>query len=1098
MSTPDPAPGRPVIVTRLRPPRRRRDILARPRLLALLAANLDRKLILVSAGAGYGKTSLLVDYADAAGLPVCWYRLEPSDADPPLFFEHLIASLREHYPGVGARTGRMLYGEEKLDIEAVVGSLVNEIVDDIPDLFLLVLDDYQHLDDAVVVNAAMDMLLHYLPDNCRVILSSRTLPKKLTLTRLAGEGQVAGLGREALCFTREEIGRLVAHVHGRRLEPGQLAALDALSEGWVAALVLASGQLLADVPLDPRGVASDHAALFAYLAQEVLGRQPAAVQSFLLRTSVLESLTPSLCDAVLGRADSAAMLTELEEQNLFVVPFAGEGVWYRYHPLFHEFLQRRLATEPAVEVPELHRRAAAWFRAAGLADEVVDHLLQAGDHSEAAVAMLAQVNGLAASGRWRQIRRWVEALPEAVARRQPVLLERLGVAQVQLGDIREGLEAMNAAVDAFAAANDALGLAHVLVQRGPALRLMGRLGEAEADSVQALKRFSSDKGGEGRGLAAGEAHRNLGACRALSGDLAAARSELEAALRCFETADNATLAAHTHSDLAALYQLAGDTDTALGHSEAARRHYEAVGNVGAQALAMNNSAMALHAQGRLEAARVLLAEAAELTRSAGAMRTEALVLVGLGDVLADLDRLDEAVGHYERGLRLARQVGEMPLVVYGVAAWADALRLSGAAAEGRSLLASAGDELAPYHYAYETAHLAYVRGMLAMDHLDFDAADEYLAAASAALQELGARREELRARLAGVALADRGGDPASADTRWQEVMARLAGLPYPESLAPAARRLPEVQARLRQAPARVQRALSSAAAAATGAGPRPPALAVLGPKRAAEPRGAAVAPDLTVLALGPPEIRVAGLTISGNAWQTQVARDLFLYLVDRPEGAARWELMAAFWPDSDETRARGALHSTVYRARAVVGKPWLLAEADRYRVPRSGRLAYDVAELESKLALARAGATPEPERIAALEAGLGLVRGPYLDGIADEWSHDRREVLALAITDGLVALAGAYLRAGAVSDALATYRRVVDRDPLREDAHRGLMRAYAASGDRSRALVQYERLAAVLQSELACRPDAATEALERAIRSAAPRLPDEPVLLRST
>jgi ATP/maltotriose-dependent transcriptional regulator MalT/DNA-binding SARP family transcriptional activator len=1095
VSAPDPAPSRPVIVTKLRPPRRRRDILARPRLLALLAANLDRKLILVSAGAGYGKTSLLVDYADAAGLPVCWYRLEPSDADPSVFFEHLIASLREHYPGVGARTGRMLYGEEKLDIEAVVGSLVNEIVDDIPDLFLLVLDDYQHLDDAVVVNAAMDLLLHYLPDNCRVILSSRTLPKKLTLTRLAGEGQVAGLGREALCFTREEIGNLVAHVHGRRLDARQLAALDALSEGWVAALVLASGHLLAGVPLDPRASAADHTALFAYLAQEVLGRQSAAVQSFLLRTSVLETLTPGLCDALLARSDSAAMLTELEEQNLFVVPFAGDGVWYRYHPLFHEFLQRRLAAEPALDVADLHRRAAAWFRAAGLADEAVGHLLQAGDHADAAAAMLAQVNGLAACGRWRQIRQWVEALPAAVARTRPVLLERLGVARVQLGDIREGLDALNGAVDAFTEMNDALGLAQVLVQRGPALRLLGRLAEAEADSVQALKRLGGDKGDEGNGLAAGEAHRNLGACRALGGDLPAARSELEAALRCFEAADNATLAAHTHSDLAALYQLAGDTDTALGHSEAARRHYEAVGNVGAQALAMNNSAMALHAQGRFEAARGLLAEAAALTDAAGAMRTEALVLVGLGDVLVDLGRLDEAVGHYERGLRLARQVGEMPLVIYSVAAWADALRLSGAADEGRTLLAAAGDELAPYHYAYETAHLAYVRGMLALEHLDFDTADEHLATAGRALEELGARREELRARLAGVALADRMDDQATGEARWRAVLARLAGLPYPESLAPAARRLPEVQVRLRQAPARVQRALSGVGADA--AAPRVPALAVLDAPGGPESTVELAAPPLTVLALGPPEIRLAGRALPGGAWQTQVARDLFLYLVDRPEGAARWELMAAFWPNSDETRARGALHSTVYRARAVVGKPWLLAEADRYRVPRGERLVYDVAELESKLALARVPSTPEPERIATLEAGLGLVRGPYLDGVADEWSHDRREILALAITDGLVALAGAYLRSGAVPDALATYRRVVDRDPLREDAHRGLMRAYAASGDRSRALVQYERLVAVLDSELDCRPDAATEALERAIRSAAPRLPDEPALLRS-
>jgi ATP/maltotriose-dependent transcriptional regulator MalT/DNA-binding SARP family transcriptional activator len=1084
----DRAPDRPVIVTKIRPPRRRRDIVARPRLHQYLSDNLDRKLILVSAGAGYGKTSLLVDFCHAAQLPLCWYRVEAADADPPAFYEHLIAALRQRYPGVAERTRLMLAGEEKLDIEAVIGSLVNEIADGIPELFLLVLDDYQNLDEAVVVNAGMDLLLHYLPDNCRVILASRTLPRKLTLTRLAGEGQVAGLGRDALRFNREEIRELVAQQHGRQLRVAQLAGLESLTEGWVAALVLASERLLDEAPLRRAEGGTDLRQLYDYLADEVLAGQTEDAVAFLLRTSLLETLTPALCDAVLERSDSAAMLEDLEAQNLFLVPFDAEGTWYRYHPLFHEFLQSRLERAPAAEVAGLHRRAAAWYLAEDLPESAVPHLLGAGDVEAAADVMEAQVNALASGGRWRQIRRWVKALPEAILAERPKLSDRLGVADVQLGDIREGLEALNVAVAAFEARDNVAGLVTALVQRAPALRLLGRLAEAEADSQRALQLVAGSPAPPRADETAGEAYRNLGACSALHGNLVRARAELEAALACFERADSATLAAHTHSDLAALYQLAGDTDAALSHSEAARRHYEAVGNVAALTLAMNNSAVALHAQGRFEDAQALLTEAAELARSAGVMRTEALVSVGLGDVLADQDAFGEATVQYRRGLALARQVGEMPLVVYGVAACAEALRLEGRGAEGRSLLAAASEEIAPYHYAYESALLAYVRGTLALDHLALADAAEHLGAAQAAFRSMGAGREEARSMLYGVALAARAGDRAAADTAWREAVRRLGQLKYPEALAPTARRLPEVQERLKGAGTRLQRAL------APGRG-RGPVRSSAPPRSGTRPPPGEPPAPLTVLALGRPEVRLGEALLAGANWQTTVARDLFLYLIDRPDGATALELMATFWPESPETRARGVLHSTVYRARAAVGRERLMARDNRYWVPRAPDLAYDVAELEGKLALA-AAVPDERARLEALEAGLGLVRGPYLEGMAEDWCHGRREALELVITEALMSLADAYLRLGQPADAVATYRRAIERDHLREDAHRGLMRSYAALGDRTRALVQYERLVAVLRDELAADPDAATTALEHAIRAETPLPPDDGILMR--
>jgi ATP/maltotriose-dependent transcriptional regulator MalT len=220
---------RPVIVTKVRPPRRRRDLLHRQRLIDELSRHVDRKLILVSAPAGYGKTSLLVDYVSECDLPVCWYRIDESDADPAAFFEYLVASLRQRYPEVGEPTLALLHAEGTTDIEALIGSLVNDVAEQIGEFFLLVLDDYQNLDAA---DAAVDALLRYLPDNCQVIILTRALPRRPTFTRLAAEGQVVGIGQEQLRFTAEEICQLLRLQQRREPSEEECARLAGDTEGW--------------------------------------------------------------------------------------------------------------------------------------------------------------------------------------------------------------------------------------------------------------------------------------------------------------------------------------------------------------------------------------------------------------------------------------------------------------------------------------------------------------------------------------------------------------------------------------------------------------------------------------------------------------------------------------------------------------------------------------------------------------------------------------------------------------------------------------------------------------------------------------------------
>ncbi|MFQ5459803.1 MAG: chorismate synthase, partial [Anaerolineae bacterium] len=517
---------RPVIVTKVRPPLRRRDLVSRPRLIEYLTDNVDRKLILVSAAAGYGKTTLVVDFIHESGIPACWYSLDEGDSDLTVFLEHLVASLRQRYPGVCEQTLMQLRSNTHPDHEALVGSLINEITEGVDDFFLLVLDDFHKLDDSVLINASLDFLLRYLPDNCRLVVCSRTLPKKLTLTRLAGEGQVLGVGQEHLRFGRGEIRDLVRHLHHEELTDEELEKLAEASEGWIAALVMGSSKLLDGVRTGLDLPTAKSGQLFEYLAQEVMDQLPADVQAFLLQTAILQVLNADVCDAVTGRTDSAAMLEHLEEQNLYLGRIEGEELWYRFHGLFHDFLQARLAEEGlSDELVERHLRAASWYADHEEPESEIHHLLEADRFEEAAVKMVGQLRPAAASGRWRLIVRWVTSLPEEVRREWPDLLASLGVAYSYLGRLPESIAVEGQALQAFQEQGDDKGAALALMHRSYSWRFVGQVDAAMEDSARALE-LASDPDG----YVASSVHRNLGACLSLRGDMVAAASELRLAL----------------------------------------------------------------------------------------------------------------------------------------------------------------------------------------------------------------------------------------------------------------------------------------------------------------------------------------------------------------------------------------------------------------------------------------------------------------------------------------------------------------------------------------------------------------------------------------
>ena len=368
----------PLLETKLHIPRWRRSLVARPRLSERLRRGAESALTLVSAPAGFGKTTLLAEWlavAAADGRSVAWLSLDQRDNDPALFWTYLVAALNTGVPAVGAG-GLLLLQRPQPPNEAGLVALLNDL-DAISNDVVLVLDDY-HVIDARDVQDGMAFLLEHLPPQIHLVIASRTDPA-LPLARLRGRGELAEIRAADLRFTPGEAAAYLNGVMGLALTAADVAALEGRTEGWIAALQLAalSMQGREDVTAFIDGFAGDDRYIVDFLAEEVLQRQPEHVQHFLLQTSILDRLSGPLCDAVTGQDGGKAKLAALERGNLFLVPLDDRRRWYRYHQLFADVLHARLRDEQPDDVPDLHRRASGWYEQNGEPSEAIRHALAA-------------------------------------------------------------------------------------------------------------------------------------------------------------------------------------------------------------------------------------------------------------------------------------------------------------------------------------------------------------------------------------------------------------------------------------------------------------------------------------------------------------------------------------------------------------------------------------------------------------------------------------------------------------------------------------------------------------------------------------------------
>lgn len=527
-------PATPALLTKFTIPPQRKTLLPRSHLLDRLYQSSSVPLILLSASAGFGKTTLLSSWASQSPHHVCWLALEDQDNDLTRFWLSFLAALRTRLPMVGAEAEELLQSSQPPALRAVLTTLINALVT-LGEEIIFILDDY-HVIEEEAIHVSLLFLLEHAPSCFHLVLSSRVDPP-LALARWRAHGYLLEIRDVDLRLSLEETSSFLQQTMGLTLETPDVARLAQRTEGWVAGVQLAA---LAMRRYEDRSAfvqvfSGSQRFILDYIQDEILQRQPLAIQRFLLQTAILSQLSAPLCQALTGEQASQEMLETLERANLFLVPLDEERQWYRFHSLFREALLARLRATWPEEVPRLHRRAAAWYEAQGLLNKAISHALEAADAVYAADLIERFIDPQSFRNEYHTLRRWLARLPDEVLRARPALSFLYAHAVILTSPrgphLLEYVEVpLTVAEQAFRTEGDQERLGAALTMRAVLTGFQGMYRESYALAQQALPLLpEEERQWRGHALCL------LGINALLSGELATARQLLLQSLASYKT-----------------------------------------------------------------------------------------------------------------------------------------------------------------------------------------------------------------------------------------------------------------------------------------------------------------------------------------------------------------------------------------------------------------------------------------------------------------------------------------------------------------------------------------------------------------------------------
>ena len=1040
----------PISKTKIIVPHRRPELLARPRLLESLQALLSNKLLLLSAPAGYGKTSLLIDLAQNIDMKVCWLALDPLDRNPQRFIAYLIGSLTERFPNVGETSKNLLKQLKSIekDSENLLVTLTNELYECVEADYLLIIDDYHLLDDTPVIASLLNRFLQLVDENCHVLISSRSLPDLDDVTLMVAREQVAGLSHAELAFVPREIQGLYAQNHHQHLSDEMAKELAEQTGGWITGMVLSN----------LNGVRISGVDTFAYLGRQVLDQQPDHVRDFLLRTSLPDEFNVEYCETVLaplypGPQNWFALMGLILEKNLFVLPLGEDGRWLRYHPLFREFLQTRLKEEHPHEIRAMLERMVKNYEQAGEWEKAYDTCKQLNDPE--ALADVVENSGTAMlQSALVTLEGWINALPPALVQTRPGLISMRGPILAIKGNLQESNELLDRAVANYRKKRDVHGLVLALIRRANTLRILGNYTASLADVQETLRLAEMDVSLQ---FYYAEALRLKGLNLYRLGESRQAVASLEHSLSLF-TAMNET------GRIPILLMETGMIHGAVGDIESARHSYQNAlklkqteSDLYTQAEILNNLAVLYHQIGEYELASETFETGLACARKSRNRRAESLILAGLGDLYSEVEEFEAAAQAYRQTEDVIGNIPGLFIKNYLVFARGNLALAQGNLDEVNQIFKAFRKKMKANQSAYERGLWALLEGrycLLKGEHrkavLLFKECKELF------IQD--GRDLELQWSIVWLTAAyERAGERESACIEIRELLS-VGTIPDHAlliTLRQASLWLKDLQTDLS-----IGRQLSSLLEKAQQLNMKLPAIRRI-LRRSANSIQVPSA-NLIIHAFGNPEVNVNGRVVTMSDWRTQSVRDLFFYFLYRQEAVTKEQVGAALWPETKDAQTlKARFKNEIYRLRRAVGRDVIVFEDEYYRFNRAMDYEYDVEAFDSQILRAHKTADKNAS-IEHLRKAVELVTGTYLADVNSEWVVLERERLSVTYADTLQELAYLYLNTNQLDRCLVVCQLALKRDRFYEAIYQIEMRAYAALGDRSAVARRYQACRAAM------------------------------------
>ncbi len=1067
----------PLTRTKILIPRRRSDILSRQRLLGQLEELVDNRLTIIAAPAGYGKTSLLVDFVNQCPMPVCWLTLDDLDRDPQRFVAHFIASIQVQYPEFGKTSQPALLSmtQDKLNLDALVSLIVNDAYETISEHFVIVIDDYHLVEDSRDINYVINRFLLMVDENAHLVISSRRLLPLPDMPLMVARSMVGGIGFEELAFKNEEIQNLYLQNFKLTISETEAHSLAELTEGWITGLILSTQVVNGRVTTRFQAYPVTGVGLYDYLAQQVLDLQTDQLKRFLYRTSLLEEFDAHLCAEVLEKAldiheDWNKLMEELQRNNLFVLPVVEERIWLRFHHLFRDFLQNRMLREFPEEARKIQLQLADYYQSLGEWERAYQVYERMGNNDYIAHMIEAAGPILVAHGRLLTLQRWLEQLPDNLLDKSPALVSIQGVAKVMLGDTREGLELLDHALMLLRNHDNIMQRAHTLVRRSSAYRMVGEYRLALEDVNTAIHLTENIPE---LAMIRASAYHSKGSVLHYLGNLVESLTWLTRAKDEFRSINDEDSTVKVSMEIAMVSRYLGRFKTAEEIYREVLTFYQSTGNIVWQANLLNNLGV-LHAlAGKYEMALNELERSIQYAKMGGYVRLEAYALTSLGDLFKDLRAFKEAGEAYEKAREAARQMSDQFLKFYLMLVESEMgiLRGYGRRAEeplqmAKSLVEETGSD-------YEKNLIALAQSRLAYLKKEYAQAQALLLPAQAYFEEEGHHVEAIRCQFLLICtciflkeydqvhdILDR----ISNLMEGQELQNVMAAAGEPILNIFETEQLPD-EIRNRLIP--LQNIVEQYNKCLPGLRKllrRQSQIIPLSP------------PELAVKTFGKIQISLGDHTISGMEWKAQSARDLLLLLLLHPEGMTKEEVGAKFWPESSPSELKLRFKNLIYRLRHAAGKDVVIFEDEIYYFNHALDYEADFELFGRELSQAENTNIPG-EKIVHYKNAVRIYKGDFLPELEDEWASVERARFHLQYTDVLTHLISALMENGQFEEALAYVQMALDDDDTNEHVHRLAMRIHASLGNLAAVIKQYEQCVGALEVELGAEPSPQTQSL---------------------